>query len=259
MRRLAIVTLVLVGVAVSVQGQTHDLAVGETVLVAPEHAPSTPKYGTLAPTSVIVGATDLLPPHSFVGYATFNDDGIFRYETAEVNADWLYAVPLPNGAIIDSVQMYACDTSSTGQVVVVLRRSDPPGSDWEFVTPVVGTGLAETPGCASFSVTPTTSPLVVDNANHTYQINMAFGGDASSAVRVGSFRVIYRLQVSPAPAVATFSDVPTGHPFFRFVEALAAAGITGGCGGGQYCPDTAVTRGQMAVFLSIALGLHFPN
>jgi hypothetical protein len=27
------------------------------------------------------------------------------------------------------------------------------------------------------------------------------------------------------------------------------AGITGGCGGGKYCPDSNVTRGQMAAFL----------
>ena len=71
---------------------------------------------------------------------------------------------------------------------------------------------------------------------------------------------MYRLQVSPAPATATFpNDVPTSHPFFRFVEALAAAGITGGCGTGSYCPDAPVTRGQMAVFIANALGLHFAN
>jgi hypothetical protein len=51
--------------------------------------------------------------------------------------------------------------------------------------------------------------------------------------------------------------VPTTHPFFQFVEALVASGITAGCGGGNYCPDAALTRGQMAVFLSKALGLHF--
>lgn len=69
-------------------------------------------------------------------------------------------------------------------------------------------------------------------------------------------RVRYRLQVSPAPATATFpNDVPTTHPFFRFVEALAASGLTGGCGPGSFCPDQPVTRGQMAVFLAAALGL----
>jgi hypothetical protein len=69
----------------------------------------------------------------------------------------------------------------------------------------------------------------------------------------------YKLQVSPAPAVATFADVPTTHPFFQFIEALVASGITAGCGGGNFCPDTPLTRGQMAVFLAAALGLHFPN
>ena len=71
-------------------------------------------------------------------------------------------------------------------------------------------------------------------------------------------RIVWNRQVSPAPAVASFGDVPAGHPQFRFVEALAASGITGGCGGGNYCPDAPLTRGQMAVFLATALGLHFP-
>jgi beta-N-acetylhexosaminidase len=57
--------------------------------------------------------------------------------------------------------------------------------------------------------------------------------------------------------VATFSDVPTSHPFFQFVEALSRSAITSGCGGGNFCPDAPLTRGQMAVFLSLGLGLHF--
>jgi Tol biopolymer transport system component len=46
-----------------------------------------------------------------------------------------------------------------------------------------------------------------------------------------------------------FIDVPTTHPFCGFVERLAADGITGGCGGGNFCPNDPVTRAQMAVFL----------
>ena len=65
---------------------------------------------------------------------------------------------------------------------------------------------------------------------------------------------------SRQPGAATFpNDVPTGHPFFKYVEALAAAGMTGGCGSGSYCPDSPMTRGQMAVLLGKALGLHWPN
>jgi hypothetical protein len=71
--------------------------------------------------------------------------------------------------------------------------------------------------------------------------------------------VWWRRVVSPAPASATFNDVPNGHIFFPFIEALAASGITGGCGSGNFCPDNPVTRGQMAVFLAKALGLHWPG
>ena len=72
-------------------------------------------------------------------------------------------------------------------------------------------------------------------------------------------RLFYHLQVSPAPTVATFADVPTSHPFFQFIEALAAAGITTGCNASPllYCPDDPLPRGQAAVFFGKALGLHF--
>ena len=53
----------------------------------------------------------------------------------------------------------------------------------------------------------------------------------------------------PAATGMVFSDVPLGHWAGAWIEALAAEGITGGCGGGKYCPDLPVTRDQMAVFL----------
>jgi hypothetical protein len=46
-----------------------------------------------------------------------------------------------------------------------------------------------------------------------------------------------------------FNDVPTTHWAAAWIKQLAVEGITGGCGGGNYCPGTAVTRDQMAVFL----------
>jgi len=78
-------------------------------------------------------------------------------------------------------------------------------------------------------------------------------------LRFGGVAVWYKLQVSPAPATATFNDVPTGHWAFRFIEALVSSGITAGCGGGNYCPDQPITRAEMAVYLSAALGLDWPD
>ncbi|MEX1245328.1 MAG: S-layer homology domain-containing protein [Thermoanaerobaculia bacterium] len=53
----------------------------------------------------------------------------------------------------------------------------------------------------------------------------------------------------PPPCSGVFPDVPCSSNFAPWIEALAAAGITGGCGGGNYCPLSNVTRQQMAVFL----------
>jgi hypothetical protein len=71
------------------------------------------------------------------------------------------------------------------------------------------------------------------------------------------FRLVDALQVSPAPAHATFNDVPTTDPAFKFIEALAKSGITSGCQVSPplYCPDNQITRREMAVFLAVALGL----
>ncbi len=76
---------------------------------------------------------------------------------------------------------------------------------------------------------------------------------------LGGARITWHRQVSPTLATASFTDVPTNHPFFQFVEALVAAGITAGYGDGRYGVNDPITRGQMAVFLSSALGLHWPN
>ena len=55
---------------------------------------------------------------------------------------------------------------------------------------------------------------------------------------------------APPPATgAVFADVPAGAFAAAWIEDLAARGITGGCGGGNYCPDRPVTRRQMAAFL----------
>jgi len=45
------------------------------------------------------------------------------------------------------------------------------------------------------------------------------------------------------------------HSFYAFIEEMRARNITAGCGGGNYCPDNPVTRGQMAVFLVRAFNL----
>jgi hypothetical protein len=50
-----------------------------------------------------------------------------------------------------------------------------------------------------------------------------------------------------------FSD-DDGHPAEPSIEALVAAGVTRGCGGDRFCPDRALTRGELASLISTGLG-----
>jgi hypothetical protein len=55
----------------------------------------------------------------------------------------------------------------------------------------------------------------------------------------------------PAP----FDDVPCSTPFYPWVKELVRLGVTAGCGGSNYCPQSTVTRAQMSVFLSVMFDL----
>ena len=46
-----------------------------------------------------------------------------------------------------------------------------------------------------------------------------------------------------------FADVSSAALFCKYIKRLSELGITKGCGGGNFCPKTTVTREQMAAFL----------
>jgi S-layer family protein len=160
---------------------------------------------------------------------------------------------LPNGAQIESIDVYFEDSDpSENMDVHVYQFSGTTTLGLLQIGPTISSSGSAGLGFVSQPITP----FPVDNTNQ-YMVYINTGLSTTLAYRAVAIR--YRLQVSPDPAIATFGDVPIGHPQHRFVEALVAAGITAGCGSGNYCPDQPLTRGQMAVFLSVALGLHWPN
>lgn len=63
------------------------------------------------------------------------------------------------------------------------------------------------------------------------------------------------LDVSSAPATATFSDVPTSHYAFNYVEAAVKAGLIAGVGNGQFGGTSNLSREQMAALFVRALGV----
>jgi hypothetical protein len=65
--------------------------------------------------------------------------------------------------------------------------------------------------------------------------------------------------VPPPGTGSVFSDVPLDHWGVAWIEQLATEGITTGCGEGKYCPEQAVTRAEMAVFLKRCQGLQLAH
>jgi len=63
-------------------------------------------------------------------------------------------------------------------------------------------------------------------------------------------RVEHGSAYTPPTGTGTmFGDVPGTYWAKDWVEQFATEGISGGCGGGNFCPDTNVSRAEMAVFL----------
>lgn len=220
------------------------------VSTGPE-VPGSPNWGIAGFTWNVVPAADCTEAEnqeyvSAFGWYRGNGTGSYRY--------WDCPMEFPSGSVVYSMGAEVDDSDATGYVGLYVRRYDFLGSTYTTLLSET-TSIGGTPG--KFYHGAFNPGFTIDNQIYNYSARVRTGGSGLT-----QFRCIYfglRLQVSPAPAVATFSDVPTGHLFFRHIEALAESEITAGCGGGNYCPDDPVTRGQMAVFLAKALGLYWPN
>jgi len=209
------------------------------------------EWGTSGYSSYQVSALTCMPLYSSTGYSWTMTGVVSRYCTSGF---CLFECPvhLPGGASIVGLELDGCDSNASVGIWANLAKI--PFSSSGSVTLLASAASSGSPGCDYFS--GNSSAETVDNWNWTYWVEVGLDANDTSTV-FSAVRVLYQLQVSPPPGSATFNDVPPSNPFFQFVEALAASGITGGCGGGNFCPNAYITRAQMAKFLAVALGLYF--
>lgn len=255
--RVAPCVLVLL-ISADASGQQMDNPSGNPTRLAslPQSVPKV--YGTAQTGIYNIGPDDMAA--RLLGWTNmqlFNNQAV-QPATNGTGLDLSGPIHLDNGVLLVSAEIFYSDTSTT---------SNPSGDFWRAAADGTLDNFASVvfPDNSSGAQSVTLDfpgGTVIDNENYHYAFNITLSNDAGAGnnqfIRA---RIVYRRQVSPDPAFSTFNDVLIGHPFHRFIEALYAAGITGGCSGAPplYCPDSPVTRGQMAVFLSVALGLHFPN
>ena len=98
----------------------------------------------------------------------------------------------------------------------------------------------------SFVTTLVRNKITVGVGSGSYGVSL---GTKRQQMAVFLMKAKHGLCYTPPPCVGVFPDVPCSSTFAPWIEALAAEGVTSGCGGGNFCPDNLVTRRQMAVFL----------
>lgn len=111
-----------------------------------------------------------------------------------------------------------------------------------------GEYLSGTTFCPDNNVTRAAVAKYIIKAKHRIR---KFAGDIDAVKGLSGYSDSqYFTDVSPG---SSFPYVPR-HPQYEYIQMMKVDGITGGCGGGFYCPDTIVTRGIMAVLLIRAIG-----
>src|SRR5262249_6163965 len=162
------------------------------------------QWGTSQPVTRTVNAWDFSPASSDLTWSISSN--LHRYGT---NSGYFYAgLDVPDGALILSIELEACDSSSGSQVIGELRRSTPTLAGYDTLV-TVATGVAAMPLCGRYFI-ELPSPETVDNETYTYSLVANTGSIPQTTF--GAIRMRYQLQVSPAPAVATFNDVPVSDP-----------------------------------------------
>jgi len=123
-----------------------------------------------------------------------------------------------------------------GQTVTVTQKftaqqfSDVPPSSYQFDAVNLLKDQGITSGCTADTFCPTQPVTRAQMA--VFIVRAVYGGD--------------NFTYNPAPV---FSDVPANAFGFKWIQKLFELNITTGCATGLYCPNSPVTRAQMAVFM----------
>jgi hypothetical protein len=110
-----------------------------------------------------------------------------------------------------------------------------------------------------WTATSGTSWLTITSGSGTGNGTISFtAGPNAGTARMGRISIANQtagVMQGGSPASPVFTDVSPSDPYFDYISLLSSDGITAGCSTSPalYCPDTPVTRAQMAVFIVAAL------
>jgi hypothetical protein len=246
----------LIAMTVAAGVAATEKSVASKQVATTQQAPD--EFGTQNYTVTTIGAGSFTPGSDDNSiYAPYYTPYSFRYSNTG-DTHYYATVDIPSGALVDFVGLESGCYNGPAGTGVQLSLVDRFGA----VTPIVGFSCSQHSPATDYNASPVGFQLV-QNAHKMLVVDVETIGNGNPNPW-GDFawvEVWWKRAVSPPPATATFTDVPTSDPFFQYIEALAASGITAGCNQTppKFCPDQPLTRGQMAVFLAKGLGLHWPD
>jgi uncharacterized delta-60 repeat protein len=158
-----------------------------------------------------------------------------------------------SGCGLFSLSYCPLDPVTRAQMAVFLLRSKE-GSSYE-PPPATGTVFADVPidGFAAAWI----EELAARNITAGCDVNLYCPDQFITRAQMAVFLLVTLegTGYQPPDPDGIFLDVPVSSPYARWIEEIFARGITSGCGQGIYCPNQAVLREQMAVFLSVTFNL----
>jgi hypothetical protein len=230
--------------------------------------PNNTYYGSTRPT----GAKVFIRPNSY-------ESG--RAHIVVYNWDLDPTVEVDLSSVLSTGAVYSLTNAQNPFAAPVLSGTytgNPISVPMTGLTPATPVGVAEPPATGPefnvFILTSTLGPYeffdvpqsnIFHDAIHTLAANGITAGcgngnfcpnDSVTRAQMAVFLLKSKHGVAYVPPAASgdvFDDVGAGAFAAAWIEQLSAEGIAAGCGGGNFCPGSSVTRAQMAVFLLKAL------
>lgn len=217
-------------------------------------------FGVTDTSTEVISGTSFQPRTAVALFNKSVTSGVLTCSATTSSDEFVAQLNLPSGALITGMRAYGDDTSAADDANYFIYKYCNTGTGPTFSTTVATANVTSGFVGGDYAVNSAAVGHTVDNSDCTYTVQADFSeGTCDGLNNLHMVAVRWKRQIAPDPATTSFTDVPLGHPFHREVEALVAAGITGGCGGSNYCPNASVTRGQMAAYLARALGLHWED
>ncbi len=93
--------------------------------------------------------------------------------------------------------------------------------------------------------------------NGSFNVSAPPNTGGARLAKVAAAESSFKVMQDGSPGVQPFTDVLPSSPFFDYVSLMQSHGLTAGCWVNPplYCPDSTLTRGQMAVFIVAAMDI----